>query len=98
MYPQSDLDLLSRRKLNLLSRINARRDECAEQVEQVLQPVLWVERVYAKWRAISPILKMAIVPLGLFFLRRKAPPKTESMIGGLFRWAPVALNLFRSMR
>ncbi len=98
MYPQSALDLLSRRKLDLLSQINARRDECAEQVEQVLQPVLWVERAYAKWRAISPILKMAIVPLGLFILRRKAPPKTQGVVSGLFRWAPVALNLFRSMR
>jgi len=93
MYPQPDLSLLALRKHALMHRIRVRREECAGQMHEVMKPVVWIDGLYAKWQAISPIAKLAAVPVGLF-VTRKFMPK----LGGLLGWAPVALNLFRSFR
>lgn len=97
MSAETDLDILSRRKLVLLDKISARREACALQIERVLRPVVWVEGLYAKWRAISPFVKIA-APLGLLFFKRKHSSKGAGMIEGLFRWAPMALKFFQSVR
>lgn len=97
MYPQVDLDILSRRKAGLVGRVRARREACAEEAVRVLRPVVWAGHAYAQWKAISPFMKIAAVPLGLL-LKRKLFPRSGGVVGGLFRWAPLALNLFRSMR
>lgn len=93
MYPQPDLNLLALRKRTLMHRIRVRRDECADQAHEVLKPVVWIDGLYAKWRAISPLAKLAAVPVGLF-ITRKFMPK----LGGLLSWAPVAMNLIRALR
>ena len=97
MYPQTDLKYLEQRKSNLRGRIHARRSACAEELGRVLRPVVWGEGLWAKWKAISPIVKLTAVPVGLL-LRDKLFPKSGGVIGGLIRWGPLALNLFRSMR
>lgn len=97
MYPQTDLSYLARRKSDLRGRIHARRAACADELGRVLRPVAWAEELWAKWKAISPIVKFGAVPLGLL-LKNRFFPKSRGVIGGLIRWGPMALNLFRSMR
>jgi hypothetical protein len=93
MYPQPDLNLLALRKHALMHRIRVRRDACAGHAHEVMKPVVWIEGLHAKWRSISPLVKLAAVPAGLL-ITRKFMPK----LGTLFSWAPVALNLFRAFR
>jgi hypothetical protein len=93
MYPQPDLTLLALRKRALMGRIRVRREERAEYFAGVLKPVVWMDGVREKWRAVPPMARLAAVPAGLF-LARKILPK----FGGLLGWAPVMVNLFRSMR
>ncbi|MDF3059811.1 MAG: hypothetical protein K0R17_4026 [Rariglobus sp.] len=97
MASQADLAILSRRKGALIQTIRSRRAECADQLEQTLQPVLWAERLYAQWKAISPLVKIAAVPAGIL-LKKKLFPNAGGVVGGIFRWAPLAMNLFRSVR
>ncbi|HSI07210.1 MAG: hypothetical protein ACAH89_07790 [Rariglobus sp.] len=93
MYPQADLNILAFRKRALMHRIRVRRDECEEHAHEVMKPAVWIAGLYAKWRAISPLAKLAAVPAGLF-VARKFMPK----LGGLLSWAPVAMNLIRALR
>ncbi len=97
MHPQAELVVLSQRKRDLLRSIRARREDFAGQIEQALQPLRWADTVYAKWREISPGLRL-MGELPGHALNQKLSPKTGDGVGGLFRWAPLALNLFRSMR
>lgn len=96
MYPQGNLDRLARRKRALLIDIRARREDCAAQVQQVLQPVVWAEGIYARWKAISPALKIAAVPVGVMLKRKLFPG--GGILGKALRWAPVAISLFKSQR
>jgi hypothetical protein len=97
MYPQAELDRLAERKRVLLGRITVRREELAVQVKHALRPVRWADMICAKWREISPALKLMGLPLG-HVGKRKLPAKTSDAMGGFFRWAPLAVSLFRSMR
>jgi len=97
MYPQIDLKYLEQRKASLRGRIHVRRSESAVAIERVLRPVVWAEGLWMKWKAISPVVKLTALPLG-FLLKNKLFPKSGGVISGLFRWGPLALNLFRSMR
>lgn len=94
MYPQANLDFLAQRKGVLLASIRLRRMECSAQLAEAMQPVAWAESLYARWKSISPLVKVAAVPVGLV-LKERLFPKT-GMLAGVLRWAPVALNLFRS--
>lgn len=96
MYPQANLDLLAQRKRALLGNIQARREACSEQLQAVLQPVMWIESMYARWKAISPAVKLAAVPVGVVLKQRLFPG--GGLIGKVLQWGPVALNLFRSKR
>jgi hypothetical protein len=97
MYPQAELDLLAGRKRELLQKIRARREELAAQATLALRPVRWAEAIRAKWRELSPALTLMAVPLG-HVVRRRLSPKTGGVVGGLLRWAPIAVSVFRSMR
>lgn len=99
MYPQAELNALAERKAALLARITVERDECALHLSQALKPVEWLAQAYAKWRTISPFVKVAAVPLGLF-LKHKLLAKAAGgeRGGGLFRWVPSLIQLFRFVR
>ncbi len=95
MYPQAELALLAEQKRALLRKIDARREDFADRIEHVLRPVKWADWAYSKWREISPLLKVAAAPPGTGAPHKEKQP---AQTGGLFHWAPLALNLFRSMR
>jgi len=97
MYPQAELDLLAQQKRTLLGKIQMRREGFAEQVKHALWPVRWADVICAKWAEISPALKLMALPLG-YVVKQKLLSKTSDAVGGFFRWAPLAVSLFRSMR
>jgi hypothetical protein len=97
MYPQIDLAILAARKERLRTRIRLRREECAIELDRAMRPVAWLEHAYAQWKSISPLVKFGAIPLG-FLLKKKIFPKSGGWIGGLFRWGPMAFNLFKSLR
>jgi hypothetical protein len=97
MYPQTELALLALKKRALLGRIQTRRERFSGQLEEVLRPVQWLDRVHSKWTELAPALQRMIAPLGEAMNPTKSL-KTGDNVRGLFRWAPLAFTLFRSLR
>jgi hypothetical protein len=97
MYPQAELALLALKKRALLGHIQTRREQFADQLEEVLRPVQWMDRVHAKWSAFFPAFKRVLAPLRAAAMPN-ASPQTGDKACGLFRWAPLAFTLFRSLR
>jgi hypothetical protein len=56
---------------------------------------MWADVVYAKWREISPGAKRIVSSLGS---TGKEKTTAGDMVDGIFHWAPLALNFFRSIR
>jgi hypothetical protein len=93
MYPHRDLTRLALHKAILRRRITRHRAECVRAATGVLQPLAWLDRLLVLWRRLSPLVRFAIVPLGLL-LRRTLPPR-RSLLDALLRWGPLAFALFR---
>ena len=96
MYAQRELSRLALRKTLLARRIHARREVCARQITAVMRPLGWLDSVRARLARVSPVAKVAAVPLGL--LLKKAFFPNASFLGSLIRWAPFAMSVFRSVR
>ena len=96
MYAQRELTRLALRKTLLTRRIRRRREVCAAQIADVTRPLAWLDGLRASWGRVSPVAKMAAVPLGLL-LKKAFFPKAR-LLGALIRWAPLAVSLFRSVR
>ncbi|HEY5080030.1 MAG TPA: hypothetical protein VII43_09285 [Opitutaceae bacterium] len=95
MYPQAELRVLAARKAALRHLIQVRRIECAAAVATLSRPLEWIDRALAQWRKLSPVLKLAAVPLALL-LKRKVAPRTR-ILGTLLRWGPLAYGAFRGL-
>lgn len=98
MYPQADLALLDQRKQALLLSIRTNRVECAARLSEVMKPVQVAEGLYARWKAISPLVKVAAVPVGVMLKRKLFPEGGGGLLSGVMRWAPMAFDIFRSRR
>lgn len=96
MYAQRELTRLAFRKTLLARRIHARREVCAEQIAEVTKPLGWLDSLRTQWNHVSPVAKVAAVPLGLL-IKKAFFPKAH-LFGSLIRWAPVAVSVFRSVR
>ncbi|SRR6266540_3574067 len=100
MYPTRELTALALRKRALRQRISVTRWECVALASDVARPIALIDRAIVQWRKISPLVKIAALPLGLLFRRRLMPAK-----GGFFRnilrWAPMmfsAARMFKAQR
>jgi hypothetical protein len=71
MYPSGELKWLATRKRALRSRIAWHRWEWASAGARLAQPVEVADALIARWRQLSPLLKLTAVPLGLLLKRRK---------------------------
>ena len=98
MYPTGKLTELATRKAVLQARIAVRRWECAAAAVELARPVALLDRGIAAWRRISPIVKLLIVPGGLFltqWLRKRNPAaaakKTGKMAAVMAAW-PLVLQ------
>jgi hypothetical protein len=95
MYPQAELRVLAARKAALRHRIHEGRVECAEAIVTLARPIEWLDRALAQWKKLSPVLKLAAVPLVLL-LKRKMAPRTR-ILGTILRWGPLAYGAFRGL-
>ncbi len=99
MYPSRELDRLARHKAALCCRIAHRRLECAEAVAGVERPLRWLDRAIAFWQRVSPVAKVAAIPLAL--LAQRTLFRRMKIIPTLLRWAPLAFSagrVFGAMR
>lgn len=94
MYPAQELIRLTGRKAALQRVIGRRRVQCAEAAAKASQPLVWLDRMLAYWRQLSPLARLAVVPLG-FVVKRALFPRRK-LLGSLVRWAPLAFTALRS--
>jgi len=94
MYPHGELNQLAQHKAALQLRIGIRRFEFARAAAGVERPLAWLDRVVAFWRKISPVAKLAAIPLALL-LKRTLLPRTGVFISVL-RWAPTLFSVGRA--
>lgn len=96
MYPDGDLNELAVRKMAVRQRIAEKRNACVEAAERLAEPLEKIDHAWAQWRRISPMAKVAAVPLAMglkkiFFPRAK-------ILGSLLRWGPIAFKVFRGFK
>ena len=96
MYPDGDLNQLALRKIALRQRILLRRRECVARAERIAQPLEKIDDLVKRWRRISPLTKLAAVPVAMLF-KRLIFPRTK-ILGSLFRWGPIAFKILRGLR
>ena len=94
MYPHGELNQLARHKAALQLRIGIRRFECSRAAARVERPLAWLDRVVAFWRKISPVAKLAAVPLAILLKRALLP--RAGLLSMLFRWAPTIFSAGRA--
>lgn len=94
MYPAQELIRLAGRKAALQRVIGRRRAQCLEAAARVTQPLVWLDRMVAYWRQLSPLAKLAVVPLG--FVVKRTLFSRRKLLGSLVRWAPLAFTALRS--
>ena len=94
MYSHDELIRLDGHKALLRHRIAGRREQCAAAFAGVTRPLVWLDRVQALWRRISPLAKIATLPLALVAKRVLFP--RAKLLGTLLRWGPVLLGVVRT--
>ncbi len=85
--------VLARRKAVLLDRICVDRDEVAAAAARLAEPIQVVDRGVTYWRRVSPMVKLAAVPIGILLgrvLKRRARKLSAAL-----RWGPVVFAAVR---
>jgi len=93
VYPGRELSEAAAAKAALRARIARRRAETVAVAARAVRPLVWIDRARARWRQLSPLVRLAAVPLGWWAAR--AVGSSRSRLGRLLRWGPV---LFRFAR
>ncbi len=94
MYPDGELNELAVYKAILRRRISRRREDCVAAAAGALRPIAWLDRAIVFWRQISPLAKLAVIPVGLL-LKRVLFPRV-GFFGKLLRWAPMIFTAGRA--
>lgn len=97
MYPTGELKSLAARKRDLRARISWHRWECSSAAARLAQPLEVIDVLAARWRELSPLLKLSAVPLGLLF-RPRRKFKLFRMFGTLLHLTPSLIRAFRAYR
>jgi len=95
MYPQRELIRLAAHKATLRRDIALRRAQCAAATAQVVQPLVWLDRLLDLWRRIAPLALAASVPL-IVVGGRRASPRLK-ILGWLVRWGPLVFGVLRGL-
>jgi len=98
MYPTAELTALARRKVALREKISVNRLRCATLAGQVARPLNWIDRALAQWRKISPMTKLAALPLGLLLRRAVVPGRKTRFFGRAMRLVPVVLSAVKLLK
>ncbi|OYU98442.1 MAG: hypothetical protein CFE26_27575, partial [Verrucomicrobiales bacterium VVV1] len=94
MYSHDELIRLDGHKAALRRRIAGRREQFAAAFAGVTRPLVWLDRVQALWRRISPLATLAALPLALVAKRVLFP--RAKLLGTFLRWGPMMLGVARS--
>ena len=93
MYPTEELTRLATKKEALRLQIYLRREECAAAAERAAKTLEMVARGLAWWHKLSPVVKLAAVPVGLIIKRSLF--RRSRVIGTALRWGPIAFGAIR---
>lgn len=99
MYPDAELDRLETHKAALRLRIAIRRLEISIAAAAAGRPVVWLDKVVAFWRRVSPLAKIAAIPAAL--LLQRTLHRRTGLLGTLLRWGPAIFSTgkaFSAMR
>lgn len=96
MYPHRELSGLASHKSALRRRITSRRTECNALATHALRPLAWADTLLSFWRSVSPVARLAVIPLG--FLLKRSPARRPRLLGTLLRWAPLVLGALRGLK
>ncbi len=93
MYPRKELIVLARRKAVLLDRICVDRDEVAAAAARLAEPIEMIDGGVERWRRISPMVKLAAIPLGLVL--RGVLVRRARKLSAVLRWGPIVFAAVR---
>lgn len=94
MYPDRELTRLAAHKAGLRRSIARHRHQGVTAAARALRPLVWLDRMIAVWRKLSPFAQFAAVPVG--FLLKRSPTPRPRLLGTLLRWAPLVLGAARA--
>jgi hypothetical protein len=95
MYPREDLIGFARQKAALRQSIALNRERCAKASARAAQPIEFVDNVRTFWRQLSPVVKVAALPLGVAVTRALFP--RYRFLRRILRWAPLAFAAARAV-
>ena len=95
MYPQRELKRLATHKVWLRRRIVVHRFACVAAASHVARPFALLDRVMSFWRRLSPLARLAALPLGVLVTRRFFP--RWKTLGAVLRWAPLVTGAVRAL-
>jgi len=93
MHHREELRALAADKAALVERIRARRELCAAAAAAAARPLKALDSGLARWRRLSPVVRLAAAPLGLL-LARLAGRRLRAL-GALVRWGPLVFRVAR---
>jgi len=95
LYPHEDLTRLAAHKASLRHRIDATSVQYAHAAAGVMQPLVRLDQALAFWRRMSPIARIAAVPLG--FVLKRVLFRRSKIIGSLVSWGPLVAGAIRGI-
>jgi hypothetical protein len=97
MYPSGELNLLGARKALVRVRIAEHRWQCIQAAGELSKPVEFLDRAWATWKKISPLMKMAGVPLTWMLVKRMKIFGRLAKVASFARTLPVILNTAKAV-
>jgi hypothetical protein len=95
MYPDGELNELAVAKLAVRQKIYLRRQLCVLAARRATQPLEKIDDLLMRWRRISPMAKLAAVPVAV--LLKRTLFKKAKILGTALRWGPLAFKIFRGL-
>ena len=92
MYPSGELDDLAARKELLRVRIAIRRMQCSVAAAELVRPLELIDGLHARWQAISPLVRVAGVPLFLVLAKKFLSRGGKAKWLMIFRSLPVVMR------
>jgi hypothetical protein len=95
MYPEQDLIRIAGHKAALRHNISLNRARILDATARVSKPVALVDRAWAFWKDLSPIVQIAAVPVGVAATRALFP--RLRILRKLVRWSPLVIAAMRAV-
>lgn len=97
MYPAGELRILAARKVALRTRIATERAQCVVAIARLVQPLAWIDRLWATWQRVAPFVTFGLMPL-LAILGRRRLARRLGVVASLLRWWPIVTAAVRGWR